>query len=175
MAAVVKLFHVSGRGDITHFEPRIPPSMDAGVSRPVVWAVDHAHLVNYLVPRDCPRVCFRVGEGTIEEDRRRFLGAEGGTVVAIEGTWRERVEATQLWIYEFSPERFECADRNAGYFVSSVTVTPLACRRVESPLAEFARLGAQLRVVWDLRALASAVTRSSLAFSCIRMRNAGSV
>ena len=166
------LFHVSEQGDIAHFVPRIPPSMDAGIAHPVVWAVDREHLVNYLVPRDCPRVCFRAAEHTTMEDRWRFLGVDAALVVAIEETWRERAEGTPLWIYQFSPGSFECADRNAGYFVSSSPVTPRARRRIDTPLKELADTGAELRVVRDLSALAAEITRSSLAFSCIRMRNA---
>lgn len=168
----MKLFHVSEQGDIGHFVPRIPPSMDAGIGHPVVWAVDREHLGNYLVPRDCPRVCFRAAERTTVEDQRRFLGAGAAPVVAIEEAWWGRAETTLLWIYEFPPELFECADRNAGYFVSSSPVTPLARRQIEAPLDELAATGIELRVVRDLPALAAEITRSSLAFSCIRMRNA---
>lgn len=168
----MRLFHVSEEGGIVHFEPRIPPSMDAGIAHPVVWAVDDEHLVNYLVPRDCPRVCFRAGERTDAEDRQRFLAADGAPVVAIDASWLDRARATPLWAYELSPQSFACADRNAGYFVSSVSVTPVACRRIESPLAEVTASGAELRIVEDLRTLAATVARSSLAFSCIRLRNA---
>lgn len=168
----MKLFHVSERGDIADFVPKIPPSKDVGISHPVVWAVDGEHLMNYLVPRDCPRVCFRPGEHTIEEDCRRFRGADALPVVVIEEAWLERAGTTVLWIYEFSSQHFACVDRNAGYFASCEPVAPLACRRVEAPLAELVAVGAEWRTVRDLRALATEVTRSSLAFSCIRMRNA---
>ncbi|WP_042724654.1 DUF6886 family protein [Chthoniobacter flavus] len=168
----MRLFHVSDQGDIAHFAPRIPPSMDARIAHPVVWAVDGEHLANYLVPRNCPRVCFRANEDTTNEDRQRFLRADAAPVVAIEESWFRMAEATPLWIYEFAPQPFASADRNAGYFVASVSVTPLACRRIECPLAELAARGAELRGVRDLRTLAADVTRSTLAFSCIRMRNA---
>jgi hypothetical protein len=55
--------------------------------------------------------------------------------------------------------------------VSSEPVVPLGRRFVESPAVEVVRAGAELRVVADLRALAAAVSRSSLSFSCIRLRN----
>ncbi|MGH6623092.1 MAG: DUF6886 family protein, partial [Burkholderiaceae bacterium] len=62
---------------------------------------------------------------------------------------------------------------NAGYFVSASAVTPIACHRVERPLSEMLARGVELRVLASLRGLAAAVATSSLAFSCIRMRNAG--
>jgi hypothetical protein len=45
-----ELFHVSDEPAIPRFEPR--PS--ASINEPVVGAVDHERLRNYLLPRDCP-------------------------------------------------------------------------------------------------------------------------
>ena len=58
-AHMPRLFHVSERPGIARFEPRLPPTANAAVRTPVVWVVDEAHLPNYLVPRECPRVAFR--------------------------------------------------------------------------------------------------------------------
>lgn len=92
-------------------------------------------------------------------------------VVAIEGAWSKRVATTGLWLYELPSLSFKVDDANAGYHVSSEPVVPLGRRFVESPAVEVVRAGAELRVVADLRALAAAVSRSSLSFSCIRLRN----
>ena len=51
------LYHVSEEPDIQEFVPR--RSEEAGDV--VVWAIDEAHLRNYLVPRDCPRVTYATG------------------------------------------------------------------------------------------------------------------
>ena len=168
------LFHVSEQPGIEVFEPRPPPVSDAGIPSPVVWAVDESHLANYLVPRDCPRVAFRRAVTTSPQDRDRFFGTGGGApyVVAIDAAWFERAVASVLWVYEFSSDPFVCADANAGYFVASTAVTPIGCRQVDNPLAELVTRGAELRVVHDLTGLAAIVAASSLAFSCIRMRNA---
>lgn len=168
-----RLFHVSDRPDITRFEPRTPPSFDAGVRDDVVWAIEERLLANYLLPRDCPRVTFHAGPATSAEDRARFLAPTGAThVVAIEAAWFERVRAARLWLYELPPATFTCADANAGYSVSRVAVEPLPARPVDDVLAALLACGIELRVLPSLWSLRDAVVGSSLAFSCIRMRNA---
>ena len=94
--------------------------------------------------------------------------------MATESRWLERATNGILWLYEFSPEPFSCIDATVGYFVSSAPVTPVSRRRIEFPLVELGATGAELRVMPSLSALATAVASSSLAFSCIRMRNVGS-
>jgi hypothetical protein len=165
----MQLHHVSDRGDIERFEPR---AIAGGDRRELVWAVDQSHLVNYLLPRDCPRVCFRADLASTEADRVRFLGIAGGPVVAIEVTWLERASSSRLWVYQLPVDSFECEDKNAGYFVSRHAVSPIARRTLEGPLVEMVNAGAELRVVASLRGLAADVARSTLSFSCIRMRNA---
>jgi hypothetical protein len=167
----MRLIHVSEHGDIERFEPR--ESVEAA-GRRVVWAIDDAHLVNYLVPRECPRVCFRASADTSPADRERLLAPDLDPVVAIEARWFQRASTTPLWLYELPPEGFECVDPNAGYHVTTVAVIPRSRRTVENPLSELVSMGAELRVVPSLGSLAAAVARSTLSFSCIRMRNAGS-
>ena len=75
-----RLFHVSEDTGITRFEPRPSPSADAGVIGTAVWALSEDFLPNYLLPRDCPRICFRASERTTDEDRERFLGAASHVV-----------------------------------------------------------------------------------------------
>jgi hypothetical protein len=167
------LVHVSERFDIERFAPRVPPGAGDADATPVVWAVAESHLVNYLVPRDCPRVTFRAGPRTTRQDRERFLGAAGAAqVVAIETGWLERALATPLCLYEMPEATFACSDATAGYFVSATAVVPVSRRIVERPLVELTARDAELRVRDKLQALAAEVAASTLDFSCIRMRNA---
>jgi hypothetical protein len=169
----MKLFHVSERQGIELFEPRLPPSPGSNISTPVVWAVDEAHLGNYLLPRECPRVTFYATEETTQDDQLNFIGATASAhVVAIESAWLERARTTELCMYEFSEKSFVCADRTAGYFVSHAPVIPESCRLVTHPLKFLAELGYELRTLPNILSLADQVASSSLAFSCIRMRNA---
>lgn len=160
---------MSDRSGIEFFEPR---DVASGDRRELVWAVDAAHLVNYLLPRDCPRVCFRPSPNTSAADLERFFPAGPSAVVVIEAAWLPRATAEPLWVYSFAASGFVSEDVNAGYFVSESPVIPSGIREIPNPVAELVRCGAELRVVSRLHQLAEAVVQSSVSFSCIRMRNA---
>jgi hypothetical protein len=167
------LFHVSEDPNIQLFEPRDPPTGAQGVSGKVVWAVDEAHLVNYLLPRDCPRVTFYTLPGSKSEDVVRLIGPSNAKhVVAIESGWFERAQQCNLTHYTLPPESFEVIDRGAGYHVSREPVAPLHAETITRPLDRILASGAELRVLPSLWSLCDAVTSSSLQFSAIRMRNA---
>jgi hypothetical protein len=167
------LWHVSENPKIGLFEPRFPPSPNTGVDYPVVWAVDDFHLVNYLLPRECPRVTYYATPSSSEAECAVLFTQENvSQVVAIEETWRERAQHTPLWLYEFPEEDFYCVDKTAGYYVSRFPVKSIARHYVANGLDELLRRPIELRVVSNLWPLVNAVVDSSLAFSCIRMRNA---
>jgi hypothetical protein len=109
---MTRLFHVSETPNISQFEPRLT---DGGAL--AVWAIDGAHLPNYLVPRECPRVCVREDASTQQGDKNSLLNGRDH-VIYVEIGWRERICATRLFVYEFSGADFVCVDVNAGYFQS---------------------------------------------------------
>lgn len=166
-----RLFHVSETFGLQTFAPRPVPSPDSGVTGEAVWAVAESHLPNYLLPRDCPRVCFRRGPHTTDgDDDALLLGARH--VVAFEAGWLDRVRATALAVYEMPPTTFAEALSEAGYWISRETVTPIGVRRIDDILGELAASGADVRIVRDFWRLRDAVVASSLEFSIIRTRNA---
>jgi hypothetical protein len=167
------LFHVSEEPDIREFHPRPSPSDNAGVTSPIVWAIDNAHLPNYLTPRDCPRVTYGRGQDTTASDAEAFLQGVTGRVVVIELGWLERVRRTPIHVYAFerSPD-WTCIDTGAGYWVSETSQAPVDCISIVSPVSALLAMGAELRVRPNLRRLIDAVTASSLEFSIIRKRNA---
>lgn len=169
-----RLFHVSEEPGIRLFEPRPVPSPDAGVQGSAVWAVDEAHLPNYLLPRDCPRVTYAAVARTSPADRARFLAEDPAAtrVIALETRWRARIEACALHLYEFDPAPFERVDAGAGYSISRVPVVPLATTKIQNPLSELRRRNVDVRFLPDLWDLRDAVIASSLEFSVIRFRNA---
>ena len=176
MAAV--LFHVSEDGAIGRFDPR-PLSSGAVEIAPeerVVWAIDAAHLHNYLLPRDCPRVTFYapLDRAPAATDAEPLLaGTTASRVIAVESAWLERIRSTPLFCYELPGDGFTCIDANAGYFVSRHSVTPAGVRRVDDPLPELARHDVELRVMPSLWKLHDAVIASpNVSYSIIRMRNA---
>ncbi|MGH8018851.1 MAG: carbon-phosphorus lyase complex subunit PhnI [Opitutaceae bacterium] len=172
-AAASRVFHISDRPGIAQFEPRPPPSLDAGVTDHVVWAIGERLLHNYLLPRDCPRVTFHVGAHTREAGEQRFFaGTTAKHVVAIESAWLERVRCGRVWLYELPADTFACIDAGADYHVSRIAVAPRSVTEVADIPGALAAREVELRIlpsVWKLR---DAVLASTLAFSFIRMRNA---
>lgn len=172
-----RLWHVSESGDIARFEPRPPPSLDVGVKEDAVWAITDGLLHNYLLPRDCPRVTFYPIAATTAEDRARLLGPDDGpgaarAVVVFEAAWWARVRAARLWCYALPTATFHEVDAGAGYWVSRAAVSPTEIAEVEDVVAAIAARGVELRVVRSLWPWRDAVVGSTLAFSCIRLRNA---
>ena len=167
-----RLFHVSDRDDIQRFEPRVAPT-DPDARR-AVWAIDEAHVGNQLLPRDCPRVCFRAGPTTSAGDSHRFLlDDRSARIVAIETAWWERVRTSAMWVYELPTDPFTLLDQTAGYYVADETVTPIDRREVADVPTALLAMGYELRVMPSLWPLRDAVIASSLDFSVIRWRNAG--
>jgi len=169
----MQLFHVSEDDSISEFVPRLSSRHAGGISEALVWSVDERHLVNYLLPRDCPRVTFAATSATTIEDRTGLIGPTNSPrVVAIERDWLDRVQTTPLWVYRLPGETFELQDSGAGYHVSREIVVPFSKTRVANPLQELLNRGVELRVLPTLWQLHDAVAASTLEFSCIRMRNA---
>lgn len=161
-----RLFHVSEEAEIARFSPRPDRS---GESK--VWAVEDSHLVNYLLPRDCPRVTFHQRPESQQADCLKLLGDESH-VVAIETAWLQRAQTTTLYVYEMAPGNFIEADEVAGYYTSSCSEESLDVCVYGSPIREIQRRGAQVRVMPCLWALREEVASSTLGFSIIRFRNA---
>ena len=162
-----RLFHVSEDAGIARFEPR-PNYRLAGE---MVWAVDEAHLVNFLTPRDCPRITFGRRSDTTDADAAR-LQLAARRVVAFEAAWLERLRACVLTIYELPPGTFEPEDRAAGYWISAQAVTPLLSWTESDLLGALVRAGAEVRIVQDFWPLRDAVANSSAEFSIIHQDRA---
>ncbi|MDE2489133.1 MAG: hypothetical protein KGO51_17210 [Alphaproteobacteria bacterium] len=157
-----RLFHVSEEARIARFEPRA----NYRVEGEMVWAVDEPHLVNFLTPRDCPRITYGSGPQTTDEDAVRFLGLVR-RVVAFEAARLDQVRACTLHIYEVPPESFEPELPEAGYWISRTPVTPIGVRTETDLLSALTRAGAEVRILQDFWTLCDAVAASSLEFSII--------
>ncbi len=169
----MKLFHVSEEPGIEVFEPRPSPRPYGSITGNIVFAINDIMLHNYLLPRDCPRVCFFAGDRTVQTDIDRFIGnTENRYIINIEENWLEKVKNAKLYLYEFPPEPFELLDNNAGYNVAYKRVIPLTVIVLNDLVSEINKRNAELRVLPSLKELASEVTASSLQFSIIRLRNA---
>ena len=139
----------------------------------MVWAIDEAHLQNYLLPRDCPRVTFYALPDSTPADIERLLDHSAAKhVVAIESLWFQAVASQRLYQYELSGQTFTVIDAGAGYYVSREPVTPRTVRPIDDLLEELLTRDVELRVMPSLWRLRDAVVGSTLQFSIIRMRNA---
>ncbi|MBR5311402.1 MAG: hypothetical protein IKU40_00780 [Clostridia bacterium] len=169
----MRLFHVSEEPDIRVFEPRLPARKDLDPDVGLVWAIDEAHLPNFLTPRDCPRVAYHVGPQTTDEDRRRFFTSpENSYAVVIEAGWFSVMRDTTLFLYEFDPRDFRLQDGIAGYYVAEKTQIPVKKHVLTDLYGELLRKKVELRVTENLWNIADAVKESTLNWSLCRMKNA---
>lgn len=168
------LFHVSEEPGIKIFEPRPSPSFFAGIGGDVVFAIDGKLLHNYLLPRDCPRVTYYATLKTTDADKEIFIGKSSAThIVTVESAWYQQIKATTLYCYEFPADGFTLIDECAGYYISYHSVEPLSVTPVNDIITALLSRNIELRFTPSIIQLADAVSKSTLNFSNIRMRNAG--
>lgn len=169
----MRLFHVSEDEKIERFEPRRPIRQDVHQNTKLVWAISEARLVNFLTPRECPRVTFHKAPHSTAEDIDRFIGStDVSAVIAIEHAWFPKMQETRLTIYEFDPGGFVLQDAIAGYYVSEKVQVPIGATTIDDLFAAIFDRNAELRVLPNLWSLCKAVKSSSLGYSMCRMRNA---
>jgi uncharacterized protein DUF6886 len=137
---------------------------------PLVYSVDSRLMWLYWFPRDCPRACWSANATTTDEDVEHWLdGDRTRRVAVIEGGWLERMRRVKLYAYRMPPETFDPWDK---FFISRVTVVPLELVELGDLLARHAEAGIELRLAPALYPLWERVTRTTLDFSGIRLRNA---
>ncbi len=166
-----EVLHFSEDPSITLFVPHIAAT--AREADPYVWAVDFDQAPSYWFPRDCPRVLTWASASTTSLDRERFLG-NSPRVHAIEYAWLDRLLSTVLYAYRFDKSQFKPFGTPEPHaYVSTTPVRPLcAAERVGSLVEAHAVAGIELRLLSNLWAYWNQVSRSTLGFSGIRLRNA---
>lgn len=167
----MRLFHVSEESNIEQFVPRIPYRQDMDKSKGLVWALTEESLPNWLTPRDCPRVGYRVADETTSEDISKFFSSSSQHCVSIEHYWYERMAKTTLYIYEFDATNFYF-DEIAGFYVSDKIEKPIAVVKYSDLFEELFKRNIEVRIVNNLWSLAEKVKNSSLKWSLCRMGNA---
>lgn len=168
------LFHISEEPDIKIFEPRPSPSKFNSIKGDVVFAISEELMHNYLLPRDCPRVTYYVSAQTTKTDRDNyFKHSAADFVVVVEAGWYKKIINTTLYCYSFLPDTFILLDECAGYYISYESIKPIEVKVVTDLISELLKRNIELRFTPSLTALADAVSKSTLGFSLIRMRNAG--
>jgi hypothetical protein len=173
----MRLFHFSEDPGITVFAPRAvrtPVDRAAGrewLNGPLVWAIDEAHDILYLFPRECPRILIWPTAGTSPQDRGRWFGDGRRRAIAfIEERWAARLRAAVVHRYELPAAAFEALG-DVGMWVSRSAVRPLGVQALRSlPHALEAR-NVELRLLPSLTPLRD-IWSTSLHASGVRLRNA---
>ncbi len=169
----MRLFHISEESDIKIFHPRIPARDDLDKNAALVWAIDEKRLVNYLVPRDCPRVTYYTSQNTSDEDKGIFFSSPATNHrIILEKDWFKKILDTTLYIYEFNIADFELQDEIAGYYVAKTTQIPTAKYTVTDIMGELLKRNVEVRFVDNLWHMAARVQKSTLNWSLIKMGNA---
>jgi hypothetical protein len=165
-------YHFSEEPGIERFKPR--PSAAFPQYPPVVFAIDEAHAPHYFFPRDCPRVIYWKADRTTEEDLKHFFShTAAAKIIAVENRWLERIRSTKLYVYTFGEESFESFDTTAGYYTSTIEVTPLKVEPVGDLLEKLLSSQVELTFTPSLHPIRDRVVGSTVDFSIIRFRNAG--
>ncbi len=169
----MRLFHVSEESDIKIFNQRIPTRVDLDQSVGLVWAINEECLPNFLTPRDCPRVTYHVGSGTLDSDKERFITSKNcNHVIIMEDRWLKTIMNTTLYLYEFDPDEFTLQDEIAGYYVSSTPQVPIGKIVINDLLQELFISNVEVRFVDNLWDICNKIKSSSFHWSMCRMGNA---
>jgi hypothetical protein len=169
----MRLFHISEEDNITVFNPRIPSRKDLNLSVGLVWAISEDCLVNFVAPRDCPRVTYHCNSTTSIVDKKRYLSSSTTKhVIAFEHKWLDDIRKTKLYIYEFSIEDFYLQDECAGYYVSEKSQTPINKIVINDPLGELMKRNIEVRFIDYLWDLSDEIQKSSFNWSMCKMGNA---
>ena len=166
------LLHFSEDPNIAAFEPHCAKGKES--EPPRVWAIDEEHSPLYWFPRDCPRAAWWRLPSTTDEDAEKWLGmTDARMVFAAESGWLDRIRSCRLFVYRFDPAPFLDL-KDHGAHVAFETVAPLGPPEpVGDLLARFAGAGdLELRMTPSLWPLQDALTKTSLHWSFVRMRNA---
>jgi hypothetical protein len=164
---VPQLFHVSDEGPFAVMDPRPSPAGSPHEGREWVWAVDEERLPNYLLPRQCPRVCWSTAR--VKHD---LLRSPAARVIAVEHRWAPDLLRAGLKVHLIDSTGFTLLDATAGYWVSEQTAQVMDVRRVENCFTALAERRVELRFTSSLWPYVDAVMAADAEFSAIRMRNA---
>jgi hypothetical protein len=166
-----EVLHFSEDPGITLFVPHVAPT--ASQPEAYVWAVDSEHSPSYWFPRDCPRILTWATPRTSRADRERFLGVSA-RVHAIEFAWLAAMQSTELYAYRFDRSQFRpFGSPEPHAYVATEIVRPLGPPEKVGPLLQaHAEAGIELRLFANLWPYWTEVTRSTLGYSGIRLRNA---
>lgn len=133
-----------------------------------VWAVDEKRLPNYLLPRQCPRVCWATDPASPDT----LLGSPAARVITVEHGWLPQLTQTNLNVHLLADTGFTLIDATAGYWVSEHDTRVEDVQQVENCLTALADYDVEVRCTPSLWPYVDAVVAAKAEFSAIRLRNA---
>jgi len=173
----MRLSHFSDDGEIALFEPRpvrTPVKRPEGqewLNGPLVWAIDEAHEILYLFPRECPRILIWPTSCSTAQDRTAWMGStEARAVAYVEAGWMARIRSATIWRYGMPSGAF-IETGEVGMWVSRSTVLPDKVEPLSDLRGRLKAADVELRALDRLASL-KPVWRSTLHASGIRLRNA---
>lgn len=120
----LKLYHISEEDNIAIFYPRI--SKKQWNYEKYVWAIEEEKLHNYLLPRDCPRICVDLEEPNTSSNWLGSYARENQkAIIFVPENRKEQIQNCTLFKYEFLECNFKIIDKIAGYYVSTQPATPI--------------------------------------------------
>jgi len=147
--------------------PRPSPPGTPHEGQSWVWGVDDEHLANYLLPRECPRVCW-----VPPVEATHLLDSPAPRVIAIEYGWLPTLADAGLQVHELDPSGFTMLDAIAGYWVADHDVAVRRRYTVDDCPTALAERGVELRLTTSLWPYVDAVVAAGGPFSVVRIRNA---
>jgi len=170
----LNLFHISENKQIQIFEPRpvIEESHNLKDEK-VVWAINKEKLINYIFPRECPRIIYYKDEKTSIKDLSELFSKPSiARVVIVESGWIEKMISSTIYKYVFDSKHFELFDSIAGYYISRKPIKPIDRVEINNLLSELLKENIELKIMDSIIDLVDRVKTSTVQYSMIRMRNA---
>jgi hypothetical protein len=166
------LYHFSEDPNIKKFIPRIINGQKGNI--PLVWAIDEEHSINYLFPRECPRIIYYKTENINKNDGIKFFSNTiSNKIITIENKWMEIINNTILYKYTFDDKDFELYDKVAGYYISKIEIEPIKIETIKNILMEIIKNNIELWMTPNLNPLRNELIKSTIDnYSIIRFRNA---
>ncbi len=140
---MLRLFHISEEENILQFIPRV--SKKQWNFQSYVWAIEEKKLHNYLLPRECPRICLSLEKSNIQMDYLNLNRMKNPkAVIFVAEEWKEKINNCRLYQYEFAGDNFKLMDKIAGYYVSDKTEVPLNKIEIKDCPQELQKLDVEL-------------------------------
>ena len=165
----MKLYHISENGNIDQFIPKI--SKEQWGFKKYVWAINEEKIHNYILHRECPRICLDWKERKIISDW--IDPKEFRAYIFVSLDWLERIKSCTLFKYQFSPSNFTEIDSIAGYYVSSEVEIPIGVEEINDCLKTLNSLNIGIKFLDKphLKQLREVVIQSATKFSIIKWAN----